>query len=186
MAKKNYLAFTNKYNGLTRQLSTQCGVSDAIPLKSGDPIPASAKEYEAVWDTGATTTVITAKVAKDLGLKPIGLTTSHHAGGTEEVNSYLINVYLPNNIRVVGVRVVEAVLVGNLEMLVGMDIISLGDFSFTNFGGKSTFSFRIPSIKQVDYVAEDMKKAARRAPIPSSYQRRGRGKGKGKGRGKRK
>lgn len=40
------------------------------------------------------------------------------------------------------------------EMLIGMDIISHGDFAFTNQDGKSCFSFRIPSKTKIDYVEE--------------------------------
>lgn len=62
---------------------------------------------------------------------------------------------MPNGISIPSVRVIEATLTGNFEMLIGMDIISHGDFSFTNVNGKSCFSFRIPSIKKIDYVEEN-------------------------------
>lgn len=35
-----------------------------------------------------------------------------------------------------------------------MDIIKHGDFSITNINNKTTFSFRIPSTKEIDYVKE--------------------------------
>jgi hypothetical protein len=35
----------------------------------------------------------------------------------------------------------------------GMNIISMGDFSITNLGGNTTMSFRVPSIQRIDYVA---------------------------------
>jgi hypothetical protein len=144
-------AFTLKGAGRMHQLKTQCGVSDVVDLSITNIRP-NIVQYEAIWDTGATGTVITSKVAKDLGLLPTGKVTSNHAGGSDEVNTYLINVYLPNGINVIGVRVIEAVLSGNTEMLIGMDIISLGDFSFTNFNGEACFSFRIPSAHKIDYV----------------------------------
>ncbi|WP_027064552.1 retropepsin-like aspartic protease [Maribacter sp. Hel_I_7] len=175
-------AFTLKVPHRINVLKTKCGVSDAVPLGGGSANPLVLKEYEAIWDTGATGTVITAKVAKELGLKPTGVVTSHHAGGSHRVNTYLVNIYLPNKINVVGVKVVEAILSGNTEMLIGMDIISLGDFAFTNFKGTSCFTFRIPSTKQIDYVQEDKIRVAKKNPVKSSYQRRGKGKGKGKGR----
>jgi predicted aspartyl protease len=151
---KDYKAFTVKGNGRINQLVTQCGVSHPHdPRISKNPVP-PVKHYEAIWDTGATGTVITKKVVDELGLVPTGKTTSIHAGGSDEVNTYLINVYLPNGIAVPGVRVITAVLTGNAEMLIGMDIISLGDFSITNLQGKTCFSFRIPSIQEVDFVEE--------------------------------
>lgn len=35
-----------------------------------------------------------------------------------------------------------------------MDIITYGDFSITNYNGRTTFSFRIPSVNEVDFVSE--------------------------------
>ena len=154
----NYQAFTAKADGRMNQLVTQCGVSEPYDPKisSGSHPPVS--NYEAIWDTGATGTVITQKVVDELGLVPTGKTTSRHAGGSDEVNTYLVNIYLPNGIAVQGVRVITAVLTGKCEMLIGMDIISLGDLSVTNFNGKTCFTFRIPSIKEVDFVDEQNKK----------------------------
>lgn len=154
----DYQAFTAKADGRMNQLFTQCGVSEPYDPRVSKGNPPPARTYEAIWDTGATGTVITQKVVDELGLIPTGKTTSNHAGGSEEVNTYLVNVYLPNGIAVPGVRVITAVLTGNTEMLIGMDIIGLGDFSVTNFNGKTCFTFRIPSIKEVDYVEEQKKK----------------------------
>jgi hypothetical protein len=43
--------------------------------------------------------------------------------------------------------------IGNqgIDVLIGMDIISLGDFAISNFDGKTQFSFRIPSQRHVEY-----------------------------------
>ena len=35
-----------------------------------------------------------------------------------------------------------------------MDIIRHGDFSITNVNNKTTFSFRTPSVEEIDYVKE--------------------------------
>jgi hypothetical protein len=35
-----------------------------------------------------------------------------------------------------------------------MDVITAGDFSITNHGGRTVFSFRVPSMSVVDYVAQ--------------------------------
>ena len=43
---------------------------------------------------------------------------------------------------------------GDFDMIIGMDVITLGDFSVTNVGGNTTFSFRWSSIKEIDYVQE--------------------------------
>lgn len=38
----------------------------------------------------------------------------------------------------------------------GMDVISKGDFSVTNVNRKTSFSFRIPSKKRIDYMQEPL------------------------------
>jgi len=40
------------------------------------------------------------------------------------------------------------------QLLIGMDIINLGDFAITNAIGKTTFSFRIPSVQEIDFVPD--------------------------------
>ena len=39
-------------------------------------------------------------------------------------------------------------------MLIGMNIINLGDFTVSNFQGKTTFTFRMPSESTTDYVKQ--------------------------------
>lgn len=41
-----------------------------------------------------------------------------------------------------------------IDVLIGMDVISKGDFAISNYNGKTQFSFRIPSQNDVDYKAE--------------------------------
>lgn len=147
-------AFTIKSTKLERQILT----ADAIVSEAFDPdsppsgLPAKVAAT-ALWDTGATNTVISIELAKKLKLFPTGVVTTAHAGGASVFNTYIVNVYLPNHVGVVGVEVSEAPLAG-FDMLIGMDIITLGDFTLTNKDGRSCFSFRTPSLAATDYVAE--------------------------------
>ena len=112
----------------------------------------------AIWDTGAMGTVITPKVVADLGLKPSGQITVQGVGpaGTPQshpASTYLINLFLPNNVALVGIRVAESSVSG-CDVLIGMDVIGSGDLAITNHGGKTTFSYRFPSCEEIDFVAE--------------------------------
>lgn len=49
-------------------------------------------------------------------------------------NVYLINLYLPNSVAIPMVRVTELPLIG-FDLLVGMDIITIGDFTISNVFG---------------------------------------------------
>ena len=113
------------------------------------------EEFVAIWDTGATHSVITQRVVDACALKPIGTTTVSHAQGVaEDVDIFLVNGGLPNGMRFPGLLVIQGVL-RDADVLVGMDIINQGDFAVTNPGGRTKFSFRIPSIADIDFVAED-------------------------------
>jgi len=58
-----------------------------------------------------------------------------------------------NRVAIPSVRVTKGQLAGGgVDVLIGMDVITIGDFSITNFGAEAIFSFRIPSQGHVDYV----------------------------------
>jgi len=142
-------AFTSKANGLLNVLQTEVSVFQPIPNQKH-----KVEKFTAIWDTGATSSVITPKVVERLGLIPSGKTHLHGvAGSKENANTYFLSFILPNRVRVNGVRVAEVPkITGNTDVLIGMDIITLEDFAITNVGGKTVFSFITPSIKMIDYV----------------------------------
>jgi len=41
---------------------------------------------------------------------------------------------------------------GDFDLIIGKDVITQGDFSITNVDGNTCISFRILSIKEIDYV----------------------------------
>lgn len=72
---------------------------------------------------------------------------------------YRIDVKLPNGVTVTNVVVMESEIDNQgIDLLIGMDIISLGDFSVTSeiAGGsrRTCFSFRIPPVETIDYVKQ--------------------------------
>lgn len=96
--------FTTRYKGKSNVL-----VNDVLVGRAHRPFEllknAVWKRFLAVWDTGATNTVITAKVAQDCGLKPTGMTQVYHAGGKTITHTYLVNILLPNGVEVCQLRV---------------------------------------------------------------------------------
>jgi hypothetical protein len=154
--KINISAFTSKWQGLVNTIITDSFVSlpfnPQIPQNGKPPIQYPVK---AIWDTGATNSSITAKTVSDLGLKPISMTKVHHANGSSMHYVYLVNIYLPNHVAIYDVKVTEIPISdSNFGILIGMDIISLGDFSLSAFEGKTSLSFRIPSVANIDYVKD--------------------------------
>jgi hypothetical protein len=89
------------------------------------------------------------------GLVPIGMTKVHTAHGTADAEIYLVSILLPNHLGFVSVQVTKADLGGSgFDVLIGMDIITRGDFSVTNKDNRTIFSYRWPSQTHIDFVAE--------------------------------
>ena len=143
-------AFTYKANGRANALVTSVGVSANKELFGNK----TKENFNAIWDTGATNTAISSKVVEKCGLIPTGQATSNTANGTRVVNTYLIDISLPNNVNINGVQAAEFAAVEGADLLIGMDIIGLGDLAISNYCGKTTFTFRVPSIDATDYVEE--------------------------------
>ena len=59
-------------------------------------------------------------------------------------NVVQVSIGLPNKVMVQEAAVTVCDLTGEIELLIGMDIILLGDFSISNGEGKTLFSFAIP------------------------------------------
>ena len=140
------------------------------PVKTQNrPTP---KKFIGIWDTGATNSVISKRIIDECGLKPISMTEVHTVGGTKTSEVFLVNVGLPNRVGISEIRVCEGSITGSADMLVGMDIISRGDLALTNKDGKTTFSFRMPSIESIDFVkqkppgAKKLPKVGRNDPCP--------------------
>lgn len=106
-------------------------------------------QLKGLWDTGATKSVISSDVARQLGLVPTGTVKVNHAGGVSQSPTYVISLFLPNRVALPGVLVSECPPQPGFDLIIGMDVITLGDLAITNVGGKTSFSFRIPSVETV-------------------------------------
>lgn len=154
-ALPQFQAFTLTSNG---------GRMNRIVSPVGISLPFIPNEYtgeqppifqtQALWDTGATSSVVTIATARALNLVPIAMTNVTGAHGVSERNVYIVNLYLPNNLMVHTVTVTEMIDADGFGALIGMDVITLGDFSVTNTGGITTMSYRFPSVARIDYVED--------------------------------
>lgn len=140
--------FTTKASGILRVLQSRVKIAQAFDPRKDSPPP--HKEYDGIWDTGATNSVITEKVVNECGLKPIGITKVSHGGGEDLCNVFLVNIVLPSGVGISNLRVTQGNITGGSDVLIGMDVLSRGDFVLSNFQGKTWFSFRIPSAGNID------------------------------------
>jgi len=147
-------SFTVQFDGLANTLITWVIIHPAFNPQKTNPIPPGRK-FQAIWDTGATNTVITKRAVQECGLKPIGMTQVHGVGGAiKDCPVYLVNIKLSNDLGVIRVRVTEGIITDGIDALIGMDIILLGDFAITNYQKKTAFSFRTPPKERIDFVKE--------------------------------
>lgn len=110
--------------------------------------------FTAIWDTGAARSVISENVVRACGLAQTGMARVHGVHGPATVETYFVNIALPNSITVAGIRATKGALLSGDDVLIGMDVISIGDFAVTNYDSATMFSFRSPSMGHIDFVAE--------------------------------
>lgn len=136
--------FTEQYPFKTNKIINSVIVSNNVTNLSA---PAKA-----LWDTGATGTCISKELVQRLKLKPIGMQRIQTPSGTAIVNQYKMHIILNKEIIIQDISVIDSEIGSqNIDILMGMDIITLGDFGISNFDGKTQFSFRLPSQEHVDY-----------------------------------
>lgn len=153
MQHQQVRAFTVAHDGCAFVLTSQVRVQQAFDHSRSPRPPVPTTEYKAIWDTGATATAISRKVAQECGLTPTGMCRVRTAGGERDTCTYLVSLYLPNRVCITNIRVTEVVLADS-DVLVGMDVIAHGDFAVTNHSGKTCMSFRMPSIECIDFVSQ--------------------------------
>lgn len=150
MAKKPIKAYTTNYNGVTNTLHLDVEVSASKNLNSNSEF----KQFKGIWDTGATNSAINPKIVKECNLIPSGKTIVNTAGGIQEQNTYIVDIKISKDVTISDVVVNEMAEIDSTDVLIGMDIITLGDFAISNCNGKTVFSFRIPTTSTIDFVKQ--------------------------------
>jgi predicted aspartyl protease len=167
MNNPRYLAFSTTFPFITRQLQTNLFVSDGLLARAEAPEKSGAKEYVAIWDTGASSTAISKKVVSDLMLPVVSMGTTSTAAGMTDTTIHRVHLWLPNYVVIEKCRAncvpgLEDIL--GVDLLIGMDVMCQGDLAISNFQEKTVLSFRIPSVATTDYVKESA--PARNGPCP--------------------
>ena len=147
-------SFTEKSSVTRNRLVSPCAVYGAWAPDSETAQPPRV-QFNALWDTGATNSMITSRAVAELGLQPGGYTHVHHVHGTtDDVPFYYVNLVVFSNFHFPDVAVVLGKLT-DTDILIGMDIINRGDFAVSNKNGATAFSFRVPSVEDFDFVKAD-------------------------------
>ena len=135
--------FTTSYGSISNVLKTEIEVQDSTnQLK---------QSFNAIWHTGATNSVISRRVVGECNLEPSGMTYVVGISGKQLTPTFIVNLHLPNGVPVCEVTVTLMSLSADFDVLVGMDIINLGDLAISNYDNCTTFSFRMPSFETIDF-----------------------------------
>lgn len=92
-----------------------------------------------------------------LGLKPIKRKLVRGVHGVKEVNVYPVKITLNNKnitLQSDATECDELFPDKSVGLLIGMNIITKGDFVVTNYQGSTVMTFRVPSLQKIDFVAE--------------------------------
>ncbi len=116
---KDFFQFEYEADDNAREIATPLYVSKP----NGDKEPVKCN---AIWDTGATSSMISANTARKLMLAPVGLTQIAGVHGINNAKCYLVDVIFGNGFTLHEIKVSEASDFGGFDFLVGMDIISRG------------------------------------------------------------
>ena len=132
-----YSALKNESPNLAIRLTSETEISEM----SKNPKRIKAK---ALWDTGAMMSAITPEAAQSLNL------VSYDRKKVKGINNEItlagiarVFIKLPN-MNEIKSDVLICSLVKDIDFLIGMDIIQLGDFSISNGAGKTLFTFAMP------------------------------------------
>jgi hypothetical protein len=146
-------AFTRQFPSVVDSVVTECYVYSSVDFERGQKVR-RLKLSRSLWDTGASSSLISKAAVDALGLIPVGKSEiSGVNDGVEFKSTYLIHVGLPSGDIVTNVFASE--FDGeDYDLIVGMDVIQNGDLAVTNLNDATTFSFRIPSKKVIDFESD--------------------------------
>ena len=142
-----YRGLIKPYNSLTNKLTSTAYM---LPLASFDKdirnIPVKLK---VLWDTGATLTFIKPIIRDKLKLCMFKTDASADIaglGGIFKADFSIASIILTENLKIdyCPVHVLDYPI--NFDMIIGMNIINMGDFSVSNTESKTSFSFIIPPL----------------------------------------
>lgn len=147
--------FTITFPGGAEALITNCIVMPATDFSKGEKVTSYYPTDNAVWDTGADTTIIRKSVAEALGLIPLVKSAISGIGGVVSSNVYSIHLGLPSGEAVLELEAMELPDEQmEYDVIIGMDVIRECDFAITNKDANTKFTYDRPSKRDLDFTKE--------------------------------
>ena len=125
---------------------------DVLPVASSDEVLSKTPvRLKALWDTGATLTAIKPKLRDMLKLHMVRTGSSATVaglGGIFDADYTVLSLRIRDNFEINWCPVYVLDYTVDVDIIIGMDIIGMGDFVVSNTDKKTSFSFIIPSLPE--------------------------------------
>jgi hypothetical protein len=125
-----------EYGQIVRSLRYQCKISTPEPNTETLTVLSA-------WDTGATRSMISKSLAAKLNVRTVGKLMMMSVNSPQKVDTCFVTVHLFDGSAI-------TVLAGiqdedeRQDLLIGMDIISIGNFSIESIGNETSLLFKLP------------------------------------------
>ena len=145
----SFSAFTIRLPGNAEEITTDVTIYESLGKQP--TFKERCASYKAVWDTGATGSVISKKVVKELQLQPVGRTRVIQVKDEDHSDLHQVHILLPNHLIFPNIQATVGDDFG-CDLLIGMDIIRQGNFSISFDLLNMVFSFCVPPMIPIDFV----------------------------------
>jgi len=148
-----YRGFIKSYDCPKNKLITTANI---FPITSMDKnLRNMPTEVKALWDTGATLTFIKPALRDRLKLSMVRTESSAviaGVGGRVKADFTYVSILLSRNFIIEYCPVYVVDFPVNVDIVIGMDIINMGDFVVSNTDAKTSFSFIVPPLpSRIDF-----------------------------------
>jgi len=141
--KIQYHPLDFEYRKIVREISTPVTLYSSFSSSEGKIVTTSA-----VWDTGANHSVLSPKIVRELELCAIDTKWVYGINNSNCLSDVVIATVGFTGDLVLTNRRFSVNNIPGTDVLIGMDIIMMGNFVINNTDGKTLFSFVIPPIKE--------------------------------------
>lgn len=140
---RKHRGFKTKFSANDLKIITPIKLT--LPYQEGEEISYIDGTWRGLWDTGATSSTICRSLAAKLNLPELSDCQLQGVGGVYDSKEYMAGLILPNSVMIPATSLYGIEDASDFDMLIGMDIITLGELLISVEGEDMFFSFQIPS-----------------------------------------
>jgi hypothetical protein len=125
-------------------------IKTPVAVRKAENLPFRADGTEqfvgvkAMWDTGCIRSCMCCGLARYLALAPVGEMSIKSIHDSHIANIYQIDILFSDGKFLPNIRVAEITDSAHFDLIIGLDIIRLGNFHLDNVNGNTVFTFSLP------------------------------------------